>query len=136
MPCKGPELTQDKLTIEGFKINHLLIEFETGDHVDPESYRSGEPNQDGVYSLTDKLSKQDVDYLTNALCENLRHHTDISCKSLEMQMWWRDHQEEDKKRTLEELDRAIENNRRQQALGKLSNYEKRLLGLYVSSDKT
>jgi hypothetical protein len=57
------------------------------------------------------------------LCAKLQAVPDITIYSLEMQMWWRDHQEADKNRLIDET------LARKNALAKLSDYEKQLLGL-------
>lgn len=49
--------------------------------------------------------------------------------SLEMQIWWRDHQEKDREREKEESEKAERNKVREAALSKLSKEEKEALGL-------
>lgn len=44
-----------------------------------------------------KLYKQDADEMVARLCGELRKR-DVTQYSLEMQIWWRDHQEADKRR--------------------------------------
>ena len=54
---------------------------------------------------------------------------DTSKYSLEMQLWWREHQKADKERIEKELKLKQEESDRQKAISKLSAYERRLLGL-------
>jgi len=69
-----------------------------------------------------------IEQLTVKLCERLQIE-DVTKYSLELQIWWRDHQKADKARVERELKEAKESKDRKAALGKLSNYEKKLLGL-------
>jgi len=62
------------------------------------------------------------------LCQKLQN-VDISEYSLEMQMWWRDHQKADKARIERELKEARTRAAKAAALAKLTEYEKALLGL-------
>ena len=43
------------------------------------------------------ITQEELDHLTADLCSRLRR-TDVKTYSLEMQMWWRNHQEADRKR--------------------------------------
>jgi len=65
----------------------------------------------------------DLDRLTAHLCERLKS-VDLAPYSLELQMWWRDHQKADRDR---EENRVLE--LRNAALAKLTDEECRLLGL-------
>lgn len=68
------------------------------------------------------------DKLVSELCSRLRD-VDVTKYSLEMQIWWRDHQEADKKRLEREiLDKKLESERAA-AIAKLTDYERKLLGL-------
>lgn len=66
--------------------------------------------------------------MVSKLCSKLQK-ADVSAYSLEMQIWWRDHQKADKKRLQAELDEAKSQAERKKALAKLTTYEKQLLGL-------
>lgn len=74
------------------------------------------------------LTKGHLDVKTEELCSRLqtKSNEEISKYSLELQLWWRDHQEADAKRLKEELKIVSE---KELALAKLSDYEKQLLGL-------
>lgn len=75
------------------------------------------------------LDKQSCDDLVSRLCSYLTSVGDITVYSLEMQIWWRDHQKADQKRLEEEyLNAKIEDDRKQ-LLERLTPYEKKLLGI-------
>jgi hypothetical protein len=63
--------------------------------------------------------------MVSLLCEMLEG-LDVTKFSLEMQMWWRDHQAADKARIKKETALATE---KEVALAKLTAHERRILGL-------
>lgn len=73
-------------------------------------------------------NKAKLDELTATLCSRLQG-VDISKYSLELQIWWRDHQAADKARVERDLRSRLENADREAALAKLTPYERKLLGL-------
>jgi hypothetical protein len=74
------------------------------------------------------LSKEHLDEKTEELCSKLQN-TDVSKFSLEMQMWWRDHQKADKDRLEKEMSEQKDKEVKEIALSKLSDYERKLLGI-------
>jgi hypothetical protein len=100
----------------------LLDEFETGKL--PSNFGDGYDNR--VYNK--KLTKEHLDEKTKELCSKLQT-VDVSKFSLEMQIWWRDHQKADKERLEKEIAEHQENKAKEIALSKLSDYERKLLGL-------
>ena len=74
------------------------------------------------------LSRAQGNTLTEALCKKLQR-SDVSKYSLEMQMWWRDHQEADKARLKKEVMDKTAAKDHAAALKKLTSYERKLLGL-------
>ena len=72
------------------------------------------------------VSTLDAD--TRTLCTWCRAN-DVSTKSLEFQIWWRDHKEADAARAIEEERVKQLASTRKAGLGKLTNAEKRALGL-------
>lgn len=68
------------------------------------------------------------DGLVTKLCSALQK-VDVSKYSLEMQVWWRDHQEADRKRVKAELAAKKKQVDKTLALSKLTPYERRLLGI-------
>ena len=74
------------------------------------------------------LSKEHLDEKTEELCGKIQN-TDVSKFSLEMQMWWRDHQKADKDRLEKEMSEQKDKEAKEIALSKLSDYERKLLGI-------
>jgi hypothetical protein len=74
------------------------------------------------------LSKEHLDEKTEELCSKIQN-TDVSKFSLEMQMWWRDHQKADKDRLEKEMSEQKDKEAKEIALSKLSDYERKLLGI-------
>lgn len=95
MPCNCDHLEATELEVEISKVACLLGELK-GVKINKSHWEGYHPN---IYG---KVTKKLADKLTSQLCLILRNE-DVSKYSLEMQMWWRDHQEADKKRIEEEL---------------------------------
>ncbi|AEC53149.1 hypothetical protein SCRM01_203 [Synechococcus phage S-CRM01] len=74
------------------------------------------------------LTREQGDEMVADLCYRLQH-TDVSKLSLEAQMWWRDHMEADKRRVLNDMKVAREQEDKKALLDRLTPYEKQLLGL-------
>lgn len=70
----------------------------------------------------------DLHSLASKVCSRLQQQ-DVSRLSLEAQMWWRDHQAADRRRIELALQEHKAKKDRKAALGKLTPYERRLLGL-------
>lgn len=70
-----------------------------------------------------------ADNLVADLCSRLHKCPDVTKYSLEMQMWWRDHQEADFKRKQAEAKKQQAQKIKQKALAKLSPSERKALGL-------
>jgi len=69
-----------------------------------------------------------ADHWVKSLCDYCQTH-DVTKHSLELQMWWRDHQEADGRRIHRELQESLIKEEREVALSKLTPYERRLLKL-------
>lgn len=78
-----------------------------------------------------KANRGMLDHLTCRLCERLQRMDDkaIRTYSLEMQLWWRDHQEADRQRVERELADAADEKAREAAIAKLTQHERDLLNL-------
>jgi hypothetical protein len=74
------------------------------------------------------LTPKQEDEMVATLCKRLQG-VDVTKHSLEMQMWWRDHQAADQARVESELAKAETEEKRQAALAKLTHHERKLLGL-------
>ncbi len=121
MPCTdvgGPT----GLEIRFSKVLALLHELDTGHHPGPD-YGNG--NVDWA------RAGAEIDGSTRDLCERLKreHNTTTSNRSLELQIWWRDHQKQDRLRIAKEKDTKDRNVKIARALGKLTKSERKLLGV-------
>lgn len=127
MPCNSEYLNPNSRERDGSKVLALLDELRTGT-LDKNLYGSGYQSfrpgfGTGVYY--DGNLDKDVE----ALCTLLHAEYNIAEYSLEMQMWWRDHQEADRLRVNREIQKAANDQDKVEALAKLSPHEKKLLGL-------
>lgn len=74
-------------------------------------------------------TKEKVDKMVAELCSRLQEVEDITKCSLEMQIWWRDHQRADKARIEAELEAQKRQADREALINRLSKYERSLLGV-------
>ena len=97
MPCNSDHLNATELEKELSVIYALLDEL----HLNlPPSNNFGNGYDKRVYDKG--FSKNHLDKKTAELCGKLQNE-DVSKFSLEMQMWWRDHQKADKDRLQKEI---------------------------------
>lgn len=123
MPCRSDYMEATNLEIELAKVFQLIDELngknwkEFGDGYDKRVYGNA--------------SQEKLDVKTEELCSKLQeiNPKNFYIYSLELQMWWRDHQKTDGERVRKELEDKKTEKDRQKALLKLSPYEKRLLNL-------
>lgn len=116
MGCNAEHLTPNRIEQESRKLMILLQEvgLENGDIP-----RYGYPSAIHVH--------------TEMLCAYCQEH-DVTQHSLELQIWWRDHQKADRERKERELREEKEAVERKVALSKLSDREQELLGLKKRTD--
>lgn len=93
MPCNSDYLKSNPLEVELSRVYLLLDEVKKGRHVDPES-RAWHGYDGRAYC---RGYKAQLDEAVRELC-GLLQGKDVSRNSLELQIWWRDHQEADAKR--------------------------------------
>ena len=74
------------------------------------------------------LSKPEADHMVAVLCEALSA-CDVTRYSLEMQLWYRDHLEADRKREAAEAKARKRKQARERALAKLTDEEREALSL-------
>lgn len=74
------------------------------------------------------ISQNDLDKATRRLCSSLKT-IKINKHSLEMQTWWRDHKEADRRHKKEDADRKALMVARKTALAKLTPADRKALGL-------
>ncbi len=122
MPCNSDYMDATPNEINLSVVYGLLDEFETGKL--PSNFGDGYDNR--VYNK--HLPKEHLDEKTKELCSKLQT-VDVSKFSLEMQIWLRDPQKADKERLEKEIAEHQENKAKEIALSKLSDYERKLLGL-------
>jgi hypothetical protein len=122
MPCNSDYMEANQSEKNLSVVYGLLDELETGKL--PANFGDGYDKR--VYNK--HFPKEHLDEKTEELCSKLQN-TDVSKFSLEMQMWWRDHQKADKDRLQKEMSKQKDNEAREIALSKLSDYERKLLGL-------
>ena len=127
MPCNSDYMEANSFEKNLSTVLNLLDETITGNPVDPKTYNNGYDKR--VYNKG--LGKEYLDKKTEELCSFLQTRSDALIKtySLELQIWWRDHQAADKKRIQAELDAIEEEKDKQIALSKLTPHERKLLGL-------
>lgn len=82
----------------------------------------------GLHPGAIRIRKAAADKAVASLCSRLQKHPDISKTSLEMQIWWRDHQKADRARLEEEMAKKKTDEGVRAALSKLTPYERKLLG--------
>lgn len=94
MPCRSDYMEPNSREIELSKVYALQKELDTKVHVDSKTYGDGHGEAYG------NASQITLDKATANLCKRLTG-LDVSSCSLELQIWWRDHQEGDKRRAKE-----------------------------------
>jgi hypothetical protein len=121
MPCDSSHMEATGIEIEQSRVCCLLNEL-GGQKWEKEWWAGYHPK---AYSHADRHT---LDTLTKALCEKLQR-SDVSKYSLEMQIWWRDHQKADKERIELEVRNAADAQAKEAAIAKLTPHERKLLGL-------
>jgi len=91
MPCNSDHMNPHTIEIEMSRVACLIDELD-GKPFDRNAWRGYHPT---VYGKP--VDKKRRDNMVAALCERLQGK-DVTKQSLEMQIWWRDHQEADKAR--------------------------------------
>jgi hypothetical protein len=119
MPCNSDYMEATGKEVALSKVACLLDELD-GKPLDRTHWLGYHP---AVYNRA-----ADADALVSELCRRLQT-VNVTKQSLEMQMWWRDHQAADKAMLEHEMARKKTDAERQTALSKLTKYERELLGL-------
>lgn len=121
MPCDSSHMNATYYERDISRVACLLDEL-SGAKFSHSHWEGYHPN---VYG---SINKEKGDQMVSALCQALQKE-DVSKRSLEMQMWWRDHQEADKARIVRELQEAKTQEDKRKAIEKLTPYERDILGL-------
>ena len=122
MPCNCDHMKPHQLELEISKVACLLDEL-NGKPINKNHWDGYHPD---VYGSV--LQTGFADKLTAKLCKKLQK-LDVTKYSLEMQIWWRDHQIADKQRITDDLAKKKKKKDKELALKKLTRYEKKLLGI-------
>lgn len=125
MPCRSDYMDANSMERNLSQVACILDEVKLGKEINSSHWDGYHPM---IYNQTGALNKQERDAMVEELC-SLLQKTDVKKLSLEAQKWWRDHQIADKNRIKNELKAIRENKAKQDALDKLTPYEKKLLGL-------
>lgn len=121
MPCNSDYLNATGFEKSLSKVACLLDELE-GKPINPSHWSGYHPRVYGSYS-------QGIgDIMVAELCSKLKK-LDVSKLSLEMQIWWRDHQKADKAREAEEKEAERKSKLIQSAVNKLTPEEFKALEL-------
>ena len=115
MPCKSDGPYYDSVALAVILIYRHLDEL------------AGKSPKDRHWGFL-RADQGDLDRLTAHLCGKLKS-VDVTSYSLELQMWWRDHQAADKARDDKRVQENALEARKQAALAKLTDEECELLGL-------
>lgn len=120
MPCNSDYMNASGKEIALSRVACLLDELNGKQEIDRSHWEGYHPR---VYS-----QRVDGDALVAELCDRLQKE-DVSKRSLEMQIWWRDHQKADKERLEREMQQQKTESEKSAALEKLTPYERKLLGV-------
>ena len=121
MPCNSDYLRASHWEVELSRVMCLL------DELDGLPFSAS--HWDGYHPKVYNKSKTvNADALVSKLCKRLQK-VDVTKQSLEMQIWWRDHQAADKARLEQELADKKTASDRKTALSKLTKYERKILGV-------
>jgi len=124
MPCDSSHMISSQIERELSKVYQLLDEL---DGVPLNIKRYGDGYDSRAYN---RASRGVLDKKTRELCERLQSgDIDVTRYSLELQMWWRDHQIADAEKAEEKKRKVTEERKKKLALAKLTKAERELLEL-------
>jgi len=124
MPCDSSHMEATGFEVAMSRVFQLLDELD-GKPIDPSGW-AGYDRRAYNMGISSPAADAAVAKLC-AACEALGPA--IKGKSLELQMWWRDHQAADAKKKAGAEERAKQENEREKALAKLSPAERKALGV-------
>lgn len=125
MPCNCDYMEPTARERELGKIKSLLDELDRKEFNHAKSDMHPEVYNQGITTVT-------ADVWISELCQRCRridHIGELTKFSLELQMWWRDHQIKDAKHLAEAEEMVHELEIKQRALGKLTDREREILGI-------
>ena len=126
MGCRSDYMEPNQAEIENSKVLALLEEIKTGKL--GKLFGTGYAGKSGNYAPSDQKS---LDKNTAELCGSLKKATEAKLKkmSLELQIWWRDHQKADKRHKAEDAKERKEAKIAETAKAKLTPKERKALGI-------
>ena len=123
MPCDCSHLEPTQREKESVVVREFLREIE-GKQFDHDSPGDNQ----GCYGNVGELDND-----MRSLCQWCKDN-DVSTKSLELQLWWKRHQAHDKKKEDAERERLDKLNTIAKAYGKLTDEERKAIGLKSPSE--
>lgn len=123
MPCNSDYLEATPFEIAASRVMALHDELD-GKEIQSKSWWG---NCDCEYCK--RIGKDFLDSEVSRLCSRINALADVTQYSLELQMWWRDHQAADIAREKQEAFEAKKQQIRESGLAKLTDEEKEALGL-------
>jgi hypothetical protein len=128
MPCNSDYMNANEFEINYSRVLCLLKEVKTSKPVNPNS-SDWQGYHKKAYNFDD--NKQDLDQAVKQLCEQIREIGDLHAFSLELQMWWREHEAADRLRLVREQRQAEERALADRALQKISRDELEALKKWI-----
>jgi len=124
MGCRSDYQDPTRAEINASEVLALLEETKTG--ILPDYFGVGSHSE--VHNKeADGILKEQVPVLCGILSQ--KTPKEIASSSLELQLWWRDHQKADQERLKEELKEAKDKAERDALIQKMTPHERNLLGL-------
>lgn len=127
MPCDSSHCEATDLEVEGSLVCCVLDELAGRPTTRDADYEGYHPSAYG------KVTRERLDAWTQVACAALGRMmpSAVQALSLETQLWWRKHQEADRRKAAASAQHIKDKAERAAALGKLSRRERKLLGIKV-----
>ena len=124
MPCNCDYMDPTNIEVEMSNV-HLLLDELSG--LGPPKNKWNKGTHPKARGWRTEYTPED-NKCVESLCSMLKKVEDVKKYSLEMQIWWRNHKEQDEKRRVAELTIDKLEKDRKKALSKLTDYERKILG--------
>ena len=124
MGCNSDYMKSSQYELELSHVACLLDEFDGKKTIDDNHWNGYHPK---VYGVGDV----DGDKMVAKLCKKLQSATNVASYSLEMQIWWRDHKNADRKRLRAEIKSQKTKKEKASAIAKLTPHERKILASEV-----
>lgn len=122
MPCDSSHLRANSAEIEASRVLCVLDELD-GRTVDRSWWEGYHPK-----AYSNRVTSETLDKLTAAACTRLKATPNVAKYSLELQVWWRDHQVADAKKEEQRIAREKRAEVVKGAVAKLTPEERKALG--------